>query len=199
MLPDEIVPRSKQSVAWKESPIVMLGGLFPPHRLIQLGYNASMSEPSVDQMIFLTRCDACPARCPWRMVFLKALGTNRIFLFCPACELALENPTSALDQITLAVDIAPNGIAWPSRLEIEEAGLGVHVAESEHDSVEWEEKLWPLWAMTFMHAGQLDRAATLLTKVINTWHQPPVLAYSMRAMAYRQLGKHEDAALDELA
>ena len=134
------------------------------------------------------------------LVFLKTVGTNRLFLFCTACGLAfskLRSLESAFEE-SHPEDIAPEGIALPNRSEIEAVGWGNAIdAERIESESEIDDLLWRLRAATCLAAGANQKAIDILTAVIDTWHGPPGLAYSMRAKAYRVQGQMELADDDE--
>ncbi len=151
-------------------------------------------------VLYFTKWDACPIDCGIGLVFLKAVETDRLFLFCTACGLAF----SKLESIGYAFedsrpeDLAPKGIALPNRSEIEAVGWGNAIdAERIESESEIDDLLWNLRAATCLATGAYQKAIDILTAVIDTWHGPPGQAYSLRAKAYRGQGQMELADDDE--
>jgi hypothetical protein len=137
-------------------------------------------------VIYLTEC-ACPVGCPTGLLFLKAIGTARIFLFCHWCAVAWDrvpaDPTVEWSEPEL---LAPRGISLPSRADIEEAGWGQEIA-AEASETEYESSLWQLWAYTAIETGSYERALAIVNRVIATWAYPPDTAYALRSKAIRLL------------
>jgi hypothetical protein len=118
------------------------------------------------------------------LVFLKAIGTDRLFLYCPSCGIAWDRVPSEESPADFSVPelLAPHGSSLPSREDIDKSGWGEAIAGEAAES-EYEERLWNVWAYTFLKTGNYERAIALLNKVIGTWHSPPSTAFTLRANA----------------
>jgi tetratricopeptide (TPR) repeat protein len=149
-------------------------------------------------MVYVSKWDVCPVGCGMGVVFLKSLDSRRIFLHCTACGLAwgerpAPNLVDALDEPEV---FAPRGISLPTRREIEAAGLATDI-DAEYPDDAYHDRLWRLWARTYIAAGESEQAVQLLNQVINNWHSPPALAYQLRATAYRAQGDLARAEEDQ--
>ena len=142
-------------------------------------------------MIYVTQCMACPVGCGLGLIFLKAVGTDRIFFFCHGCGVAYaEPPMERVHSVTSWErweHFAPNGITLPSREDIEQAGRGSAIDAENPESKYYKACLWQLFARTAIQEGDLKRAVAILDDAIATWHCPPDEARSMRSEAIRVL------------
>jgi hypothetical protein len=149
-------------------------------------------------MVYLTDKFNCPTGCPPGLLFLKALGTDRIFLFCSSCGCGWPGLPAEDSNFECRdpAKLAPQGISIPSREDIEGAGWGQAVA-AEAPEYTFESDLWELGALTAIEVGDPERALTLLNEVIGTWSGPPDTAYFLRAKAMHlcaaKLKSHNDS------
>lgn len=62
-------------------------------------------------------------------VFAKSATSKAVFLFCPACDLAWDKPQRpyVVDTLDPVTKYAPQGVEFPTRDEIDAAGLGRQV------------------------------------------------------------------------
>lgn len=148
-------------------------------------------------MLYFTELDSCPVGCG-DLVFLKSIESRNIFLHCTSCGVAWENPPSlhVVDTLDPPESFAPAGIEFPSREDIEAAGFGGYIAAERQDE-DCIKGLWRLRAKTYFAEGDYAKGISVLTEVIDTWHQPPSTAYFLRADAYRCIGDLQRAAEDE--
>jgi hypothetical protein len=72
-------------------------------------------------------------------VFVRDRQTDRIFTLCPSCECAWRHPAdaAAVDYVVPLWEMAPGGIALPTRDEIASAGLGSFIEEELSDEEQW--------------------------------------------------------------
>ena len=152
-----------------------------------LGWQRRLGRFGRSAMIYLTDWNACPVGCGMGMVFLKAVGSGRVFFFCESCEVAWGSyPTEASPaEESVPELLAPEGIALPSREDIEEAGISGRIVAEEREAGH-EGRLWRLMAYTLIEAGEYKRALDILNEVIRTWHHPPSTAHALRAEALRR-------------
>jgi hypothetical protein len=138
-------------------------------------------------MIYRASTD-CPIGCLSGLLFLKARGTDRLFLHCTDCQVAWADlPTEERNpKWTEWHQLAPKGIALPSREEIEKAGWG-NAIDGESPSEEYEGILWKLWTRTAIEAGDYERAIGIADQVIATSTRPPGEAYEFRREARYKL------------
>jgi hypothetical protein len=117
-------------------------------------------------MIYRASTD-CPIGCLSGLLFLKARGTDRLFLHCIDCQVAWADlPTEERNpKWTEWHQLAPKGIALPSREEIEKAGWG-NAIDGEFLSEEYEWTIWELWTRTAIEAGDYERAIGIADQVI---------------------------------
>ena len=148
-------------------------------------------------MIYVTQLNLCPVGCGMGLIFLKSMGSGRIYLHCTSCGLAWDRPPAPnVYTLDIPETFAPKGTILPSREEIDAAGLGDIVATEEPDE-NWLRDIWRLRAKMFLEAGDARQAVAILTEVIDTWYDPPPIAYSYRAVAYRSMGDVKQAEEDE--
>ncbi len=134
-----------------------------------------------------TQENASPVGCGMGLMFLKEADTARVFLFCYACGSAYRGQSGEFtEHLTSVEDFAPNGIAFPRREEIVQAGLGSAIA-MESDDASYLDDLWELLAYTAIKRGQYQQAIDITTKVISTWHGPPVKARALQSQAIKLL------------
>jgi hypothetical protein len=139
-------------------------------------------------MLYLTKWAVCPAGCSDRMVFLQALVTRRVFVFCTACQSGWDRVPSAGSPAYFGPPEfwAPYGVSLPSRADIDKAGWGSAIV-TEADESDYDDRLWPVWAYTYIENGDYQKAIAMLDKVIAE-HPAPAAAEMLREQAIRRQG-----------
>jgi hypothetical protein len=85
-------------------------------------------------------CPICPGF--GSVLFVRGAVSGRVFFLCPHCGVAWTSPPSpsALDEIGDPSEIAPDGLALPTREEIGSAGMEEWIS-SEGPYRDWAESL----------------------------------------------------------
>jgi len=73
-------------------------------------------------------CPICPGF--GIALFVRPLISQKVFVFCPACASCWEPPVpSDIHDLRPLQAMAPDGLALPSRNEIEDAGFGSFIVD----------------------------------------------------------------------
>lgn len=70
-----------------------------------------------------------------RLTLARARGTHKILVYCDECEVAWPNPEAAMspDEGRPLEELAPSGVDFPARAELEAAGLAQYIKEEYSD------------------------------------------------------------------
>ncbi len=82
--------------------------------------------------------DCCPVGCAMRVVALQSLDDRSLFCYCDSCGCVFRSPAEAqfeagLNEIAEPAEFAPNGVASPSKEQLDQVGWGSSIIETFED------------------------------------------------------------------
>jgi len=152
--------------------------------------HAAMTRPArqqleeMEQVSVVYTVGDCPVGCGGDdLVVLRARTGGGLFLFCRACGVAYRRKTVELDELLEPIDLARQGVEFPSREDVVRAfganGVRAHAFTVDDFS--------EIIALTYLASDQPEAALRVVDSVIATWHSPPDRGHQIRDLVRRRI------------